>query len=628
MCGIIGSTNPLHSRSDILNALDLLKHRGPDANGVIENKEHAILLGHTRLSIIDIDKRSNQPFSCDSGDYSIVFNGEIYNYKELKDQYLGNEKFDTESDTEVLLKLFVRYGKSFLNNLDGMFAFAIYDKKEKLLFCARDQLGIKPFYYCKKNKFVFASEIKALIKLTGDKPSVSHYALYEFMRNSFVYEPETGFEGIYKLGAGEFCTVDLSTGVVSEKERYWIPHNEGLNRKYSIHDSVDALKSIEQEIEQSISRQTRSDVPVGLFFSGGVDSTIILSQLRDSVTSFTVKNSKAGVEESGSSNDYDYAQEVALQFGLKLNELQFDENISGDRFLKSVRKLAVLSEELLADYTFCASMDLASSAKKNGYTVMLSGMGADEIFGGYTKYRLLLYPRLYCFFTQFAPLLRHIHSLAKKIDRFMEFCTGSNFADQYTGILGYFSKKSVRRSYLHFEDQFEKDYICKINDYTCDIADPFKKAMYLDIFGFMGHNFSVADKSSMQASQELRVPLASKRLFEYSFRTPTNQLIDLFHTKKPLRRMLKGIVSDKILTRKKAGFHPPMDLIIMSLGSDRIRTEYAENSLFLLVDESFVDNILNEHFNRRKNHTYKIFQLLYLCYWYNAYFLNGEFGSG
>lgn len=623
MCGFIGSTSSFHTKKQIQDLLPLIKHRGPDYSGIYSDhaKGYSLSLGHARLSILDLSERSNQPLTLDEGDYTIVFNGEIYNYIELRKSLLQDEKFATQSDTEVLLKLYIKYGKSFLNNLDGMFAFVIYDKKNKSLFCARDQLGIKPFYYFEEDGFVFASEIKPLLGLRRKSLKVSKYALYEYLRNSFVYDPETGFEGVYKLGAGECCEINLTDGTGVVKERYWLPYDSQHNKKYTVPTSFLLNSSdIQNEVYKSIDRQTRSDVPVGLFFSGGVDSSIILTRLKNTVKSFVVSNSKQSIKSSGISNDYKYASEVASIMNVELSELKLEHDTSGENFLKNVKKTAVLCEELISDYTFLASMELAKKSKKNGYTVMLSGMGADEIFGGYSKYKLLIYRRFFSLLSKFSFLYKKIPSLSRKIDRLHNSLAESSFVDRYSSILGYSSKKEVQNSYLFFNSSQEKKYNEKLNGLVKNINNDFKKATYLDIFGFMSHNFTVADKSTMQASVELRVPLATKTLFELSFAKKTSSIIDMFNTKKPLRNILKNYLPKSIINRPKAGFHPPIDQILIDLGEKRLIKEFEQNNLSKLLNENYLSLILREHFSFKKNHALKILQFLYLGYWWSEYF--------
>ena len=625
MCGILGSITEKEStiNDGFEQNLQLLRHRGPDNQTVYREilGSSNLALGHARLSILDLSNDANQPFFSSCARYSIIYNGEIYNYQELKDSYLPDLVMQTTSDTEVLLNLYISYGETMLNMLDGMFAFAILDRVSKKVFCARDQLGIKPLYFFNYHEgFIFSSEIKPILSLSKVSPSLDEYALYEFMINSFCYEPRTGFKGISKLGAGEYMTVDIENRRIENIQRYWIPSQHEHNNNYCIKQAPIPLEDIDNEINSSINQQMRSDVPVGLFFSGGVDSTVILTQLHGKVGSITIKNDSNDVDESGQTDDYFYANKIAKYFDAPLKEVVLDKEKSGEAFLHNIKTLAAFNEELISDYTFIASMSLAKASKDMGYTVMLSGMGADEVFGGYPRYQLLIGRWLYC------PLCSVISftfgknkRFNKKIDRLKRYCESRNFVDQYTSILGYFSKKEVQDNYIFYKEDFDIKYRNKLDSLVSFISSPLKKAMYLDIFGFLAHNFTVGDKSSMQASIELRVPLATKRLYEKVFLLSGNKIISISKSKKLLRSFLNGKVSKGDIDRRKAGFHPPIDNLIRSLGKEAIRNEMLSAGLEKLLSIKLIDNTLQEHFDHKKNHTNKIFQLLFLAYWYEFY---------
>ena len=622
MCGIIGLITDREKKVDNFHkSLSLMTHRGPNnlTSNTYEYNDKKIYLGHARLSIIDVSSVANQPFVSDCGDYIIIYNGEIYNYLELKECYLSDDEFRTSSDTEVLLKLFIKYGLNILNSLDGMFAFAILDIKENKLVCARDQIGVKPLYiYKNENEFTFASEIRPIFELTGIKPKIDHYSMYEFLRNSFVYEPGTGFKDISKLGAGEYCVVNLENNELS-RVRYWLPWDKKNNSNFTI-DEKFKINDLNQELKNSINIQTRSDVPVGLFFSGGVDSTVVLSELKNKVSSITIRSKQEESVESGEINDYKYAKIIAKHFKVTLDEIELKDNSDIELFLNDIRTLAIKSEELVSDFTFIASKNLAHESKKKGFTVMLSGMGADEIFGGYPKYKLLNNRKLYCSIAVIAGFtIGRFKEFSKKIDRLKWFCEEKNYIDQYTSILGYFSKKEISEYFKYYMPAYEQNYVDKLTDHVRHIKNPVKKAMYLDIFGFLAHNFTVADKSTMDASIELRVPLATKRLYEKSFNMPVNNLIDAFKTKKPLRNFLNNKIPKYLIERKKGGFHPPIDALIRKIGKERTSQVFIKNGIDDLVDKIFTDTLLNEHYSNKKNHTYRIFQLLYLSFWYREY---------
>ncbi len=620
MCGIVGYVSSRKHKKDISNMLELIKHRGPDGNGIFEDITDCsnVVLGHTRLSIIDLNAVADQPFVSQCENYIMVYNGELYNYKELKEKYLSEIEFKTHSDTEVLFELYIKYGRRILNELEGMFAFSIYNKRDNTLFIVRDQLGIKPVYYFHDDQeFIFSSEIKSIFGL-GVNKEIDNYAMYEFMLNSFVYEPHTGFKHIYKLKAGEFILYDTKKKQILEQNIYWNPQNNKLNKRYSI--NLDDMNRIDKEIIKSIKQHTISDVPVCLFFSGGVDSSLILSELGNTIA-IVVKSDLEDMKEAGFENDFDYSKKIAKYFNKEIKEISIDAIKDKSNFLSSIEQASVISEELIADLTFIPTLNISNKARKLGYKVALSGMGADELFAGYGKYRLVQYRKLFCTVQPIIKLFAKLPYLSKKIERFQGFCKETELVWQYTSILGYFKREDIAQNYKYFNDQYEKKYFQKLsNIFNMVNGTAIKKILYLDLFGFLSHNFLVSDKASMLASLEIRVPLATKKLFEIAFNTNIKDMLSFRSTKIPLRQMLYKKLPKKLVDREKTGFHPPMDNIINRFDEVELINIFEENNLFDLIDKNYISQIVSEHINKVKNHTLKIFQLLYLGYWYNNNF--------
>lgn len=627
MCGIL-MTISREENPAFRSALELMKHRGPNAQKfqVHDTKSGVLSLGHVRLSIHDLDQRSEQPFISKCENYILIFNGEIYNFEELKNQLLPNEQFVTTSDTEVLLLLLIKYGDKILNDLDGMFSFCFYNKVENSIILVRDQLGIKPIYYSfSSSELIVASEIKPILLLLPTKPEISQSAMYEFMRNSFIYEPETGFKGVWKIPSGHFCTIDLNNLSKPVPRQYWDPIDTSLNQQYSMNPST--CYNLESSVEESIKLQQKSDVPVGLFFSGGVDSTILLSRLSSSkkVDILSVKHDSEDIKESGNTNDYYYACKISKLLRKQIKPIEFSPILDGEAFLMEVKNTAIGVEELVADFTYSVSKKLSENASEQNSVVMLSGMGADEIFAGYEKYKLLKYPNLYriaLFMTK--PFLRNNKKFAKKFERLLAYYDSSNFYQSYTNLLGYFTGMQVRAMFNNVE-QLENDYQDKLARFAPESLSNLNKSRLLDLRGFLQHNFTVGDKSSMAASIELRVPLATKKLMEISFSTKESDLISLFSTKISLRKLLVGLVPRKFLERKKAGFHPPMDSVINSIGYERLISLWENNCVHDLIDRTTCEKLLEEHFNKNKNNTYQIFQITFLSFWYNHFIVENNY---
>lgn len=615
MCGLVGYI----SKEKVLlePALKAISHRGPDGEGSFEYyvNEFHIGLGHVRLSIIDLSAEADQPFFSNDNRYNIIFNGEIYNFKELKIKYLSDHRFRTTSDTELLLYLFIKYGAKMLNWLEGMFTFLIFDSFTNEFFIARDQLGIKPlYYYYDEDNFFFASEIKAL-RCLGVKPIIDHSSISEYLLTGFIYEPYTGFKNILKIGPGHHTTLTFKNGcILMQSKAYWTPKK---------HDNF-LVENVEDLIKSSIKKHLVSDVSVCLFFSGGVDSSIILSYLKNSIKSLTIKPLDNAVVESGNENDYYYAKLISKKLGIdrvEVIELEKQE-MSSSQFLSTIQDLPNCNEELLSDYTFIASKLISRAASERGAKVVLSGLGADELFGGYPRYILMRYYRILNFigktgvFRLIANIIAKKPRFSKKVERFKNFFEENDLIYKYSSLVGYFSKAELslllKKEFIDTAT-FEKK-LNKILEQYHNIS-PLKQAMLLDFHGFLSHNFLVADKSSMQAGIEVRVPLATKEIFEYTFNLPDKFLVKRGKTKWVLKKLLENFLNKKLVNRSKTGFNPPLDNYIYNLKYDICFNFLNKNGLFNYCNKQFVSLILQEHYAKLKNNTYKIYSLLYLSAW-------------
>lgn len=611
MCGIVGYVSDKKAHS-LAPALASIHHRGPDAQdsqtGKLDSGQH-FGLGHTRLSIIDLDPRSNQPFLSEDQRYSLVFNGELYNFKELR-SILEKERgieFQTTGDTEVLFQWLMAYGTDRLSELDGMFAFAFMDKQEEKLLLVRDPLGIKPVYWSLKDgELIFASEIKALWTFEGSAPEPDRSLFAEYLLNGFIYEPETGFKGVQKVFPGSWLELDTAQMKV-QTTSYWKGTEYAQNR----------AQDLSKLVEQSIDEHTVADVPVGLFFSGGIDSTVILTAVNDQVKSMTVQSEESEYVESGMSSDHEYAMRIGQILDRPIESIPLSEDIDSDEaFLQAIETTARENEELIYDFTYMSSKLLSFKARERKRIVVLSGMGADELFGGYPRYQLVRYKK---FFQMLAPLINlslgKVPWFSKKIGRFNTFLEERDFGLAYTSLVGVFSPDEVRA--LLGEgggvDRFRKK-IGKLLEHVGG-ESRLKQAMYLDRFGFLSHNFLVADKSSMQASIEMRVPLVTRKLAEAVWQLPDKRLIQGKKRKLPLVRILEPHLPDSIIHRKKAGFNPPLDGYIRKLGAEKLNAHFSKGKLGTAVDMRWVHQWIEEHFSGKKNHTYRLVQLLHLNAW-------------
>jgi asparagine synthase (glutamine-hydrolysing) len=608
MCGIVGVIS--RKTIDLNLMLDSITHRGPDGFGTrhfATDSNFNIYLGHRRLSIIDITDNSSQPFTSINANYTIVFNGEIYNYKQLKSTYLPDFNFKSSGDTEVILELFNKYGAESFKWLKGMFALCIYDHINCKMCLCRDGLGIKPlYYYADKNEFYFASEISALktqqLNFTICKDSVT-----EFILNGFVYEPNTGYESIKKVFPGSYLEITFDNELCYVETQFWKPI---VNSALNIYD-LDLNSLVRKEYADHLV----SDVPIGLFYSGGIDSSVLMTLGNNEVIPYFINN-KADVKES---TELHYAKKVAVNLDREfvMIDLTMD-NKEPDKLLSSIEHVAKKSEELIADYTFFVSELISVKARENGNKVMFSGMGGDEIFLGYPRYRLVKYKYLYKAIFLFASkLLSFSKKFSKKLDRFRAFFENKDFIFQYTNLIGYFQEKELQYMLVNYDPSSLKKYqhklACILKDYNS--LSQVKKAQILDLYGFLSHNFMVADKSSMQASIEMRVPLATPDLFQQSINSDSHVLMDFKNAKIPLLSILKDKLNLKLFKRPKEGFNPDLENLVSTIGIEKI-TELLNSDKFLLyIKKEFINNLLKEHSLGKKNHSYRIYQMLYFKFW-------------
>ena len=610
MCGIAGFV--ARARSDRLeSALTSMRHRGPDASGVyeVQHGEFNIGFGHVRLSILDLTDSANQPFRSNHDQFALIFNGEIYNHCALRNELTSQGRlFKTRSDTEVLLAAYEAWGTECLGRLEGMFAFALLDRYRGKILFGRDPLGIKPLYLMGdvlENGLFFASEIRGLRAFALEKLKCDPTIFAEFLLNGFLYEPRTGYVGVRKLFPGDALELDLSSGE---------------SRQWSFYDPLvrSDSKDLNSLIQESLHLQSLADVKVGLFFSGGIDSAVLAAASEEPLMGLHAVYS--GGKQS-SSTDTTYARQVASALKLEVEEIIHSASpMDPDGIIAEFRSVARGTEEPISDYTYIASEMISEMARGRSFKVMLSGMGGDELFGGYPRYLPVLYSR---YLGVFKPLMtkylrsviRRIPSWAKKADRFSRFIAEPDFGMAYTNLIGYFGTSEVAAmlgsSYgIDLFHERISALLSNVRSYS-----PLKKAMFLDRYGFLAHNLMVTDKSSMAKSIEVRVPLMSRDLAAFGFNTRDSALISWWRTKRPLRQFLSHRLQRNLVHRPKVGFNPPLDDKIAILGSHRIHEVLTGPIISSVINPSFVSVLIREHFDGEANHTYRLWQLLYFSLW-------------
>ena len=544
MCGIAGifSKEQLNLNTTIENMVKGMSHRGPDAIGYHVESDYAF--GHARLSIIDLNKRSNQPFYDQSGRYIIIFNGEIYNFMEIKSQIGDNYKFLTASDTEVILAAYITYGEEVLDILNGCFSFAIYDTKKDKLFLARDRFGIKPLYYSITDKYlIFSSELRSLMLSGIIKKDIDSDGLSQLVKYQSSIAPNTIIKNIKMLKPG--------TSVVFYKKifqlktnKYWAPNIETITRNYDYNQIV---KEVRTQILQSVERRMVADVDIAAFLSGGIDSSIIVASLRQ-ISSKKINTFSLVHEES----DYDesiYSDLVSKHF----NTNHYKIKISKDELIAEVLDALNNFDSPSADGI--NSYLVSKRIKKVGIKVALSGLGADEIFAGYPQFKYWYYFNKYKSIIPFSIFFNNFNfknNYAYKINEIIKYKVDCNrFNEIFRNVSGYYGSRILKQdSSLDFSvnNKSFKD-LGSISQYT-----------RIEINGYTSNVLlKDADQTSMANSIEVRVPFLDHKLFEFILSLPDDVKNTRIKKKLMIDAFKKEIPKD-IYQRKKQGFIVPTNI--------------------------------------------------------------------
>ena len=607
MCGFCGYINK-KEKDSIKKMNDAIIHRGPDDESYY--KDDFIAMGFRRLSIIDL-KGGRQPMTNEDDSMIITFNGEIYNFKEIKEDLLKKgHTFKTNADTEVILHGFEEYKEKILDKLRGMFAFAIWDKNNQKLFCARDHFGQKPFYYGIFNDtFMYASEIKSLLYHPDFKKEVNKEALKPYLTFQTSVLDETFFKGVYKLRPGHYLTYDFKTNKLETKEYY------NINFKPKDQDFDKLVNKIDDTITKSIDYHIISDVPVGAYLSGGIDSSYVVSYLKPDKT-FSV------------GFDYKNFNEVPMAKDLSemLNIQNKNELINSDDFFESIDKVQYYADEPTANLSAVPLYFLSKLASKD-VKVVLSGEGADELFGGYTSYdediKLKKYRKLPFF------IRKALKTIVSPLPSFhgKNFLTkgGSKIEDYYVGNAFIFNNQEANKilsdkykSDLTYQE-ITKPYFDKVSG-----EDDLTKMQYLDMYFWLPNDILLkADKMSMANSLELRVPILDKEVFNLAKTIPTKYKLSHNTTKYILRKAASKRIPEAWYKRRKKGFPVP---IIKWFREEKyyniVKEIFEEEYTKEFFDQKLLIKMLNEHYTSKKNHCRKLWTIFVYLIWYKTFFID------
>ena len=605
MCGIVGFLSNNYNKEKLVNMTNALTHRGPDFGGYYFNKNKGIGLGHRRLSIIDISEKANQPLTSQCGRYEMVYNGEVYNFKELR-KLIKLDKWNSSSDSEVILEAFAKWRINFLVKLNGMFSIAIYDKKEEKLILARDRMGIKPlFYYFKDNEIIFSSEIKAFKELNL-KLTTNHKAIYAFLHLGYIPKKFTIYNEIKSLDPGSSLIYENSNIKIN---KYW-NSNDYIKRNNN-HDFESSKKKLCHLLNKSVEKRLISDVPIGTFLSGGTDSSLVTA-IAQKINSKPINTFSIGFTEL-KYNESKYAKKVADY--LKTNHHEFI--ISENQALDELENIMDHMDEPFADSSALPTMLVSKMAKKH-VSVCLTGDGGDELFMGYGAYKWA--NRLQ------NPLIWRTKNTIGKL-----LSLSTNNKHKRAGLV-FNSPKTNWKSHIFSQEQclFSEDEIKKLLNIKTDsnIVDdinvlsqqsenlkPNEQQANFDFNNYLTNDLLVkVDRASMFSSLEARTPLLDHEIIELSLGLPLDFKIKKGISKIILKDILYDYVPKEIMDRPKWGFSIPLEKWLKTELKYLVDKYLNKEALYetKILNQSIVNNLIFR-FHMGDNYLYnRIWSLIIL----------------
>lgn len=627
MCGFAGFYDGrgrfyTEGRSIVKEMSESILHRGPDSRGEFSDKIFSV--GFNRLKIIDLDG-GDQPMLSADGRYVICFNGEIYNYRSLRTELTEkyNVRFRTDSDTEVLLNACIVYGREALSRLRGMYSFVLYDRKERTLFAARDPFGIKPFYYgIFDGALLFASEIKALFSHPLFKKELNADVLPYYLQFQYVPTEETAFKGVSRLLPGHLLTYSKDTLCVSKY--FTLPKGHGSHfTPYTFFDSPVSTEKAEISLSRaadsvftatcdSVKAHLVSDVPVGAFLSGGVDSALITAIAKPQ-TAFTVGFNDSAFDERRA------AAETALHVGTALTSVE----VSADEFFEALPKVQYHSDEPYANLSAVPLYLIAKRASAD-VKVILSGEGADELFGGYDLYAEGLLQRLYkkLPFSVRRFILRHSECFGKRMRDFTE----RNLPRTEDSFIGQARIMSPAEAYLLLSKEYRslKNPTDVTAKYYRNIphGSDLQKKTYLDLSLWMPYDIlNKADKMTMASSLEMRVPYLDLNVLSASERLQDRLCVKGRSTKRTLRKAAGGVLPENIVFRPKKGFPVPFrDWIKEERYAERLTESFSGETARRFFDTERLSGYLHEHVSGKENRARILYTAYAFIIWYDRFF--------
>ena len=611
MCGFVGFIDKLNKdekQKKIKLMADRIIHRGPDQEGYYIDDN--IALGHRRLSIIDLAS-GTQPMFNEDKSIVVVFNGEIYNYQEIKKELeTKGHEFKTNSDTEVLVHGYEEYKEELFNKLRGMFAFIIYDIKNNEMIGVRDYFGIKPFYYYKDEKtFMFGSEIKSFLDHPNFVKEVNKKALKPYLTFQYSVLDETFFKNTFRLKPGNY--IKYKDGKIETKQYF--------KAEYLKQDDTyeNYKKQVKESLEDSVKCHQISDVEVGSYLSGGVDSSYIVSMAKPDKT-FTVGFDKTGFDESN------FAKDLSKIF----NTNNYNRVLTGDDFFNALPLVQYHTDEPHANLSTVPLYFLSKLAREK-VKVVLSGEGADEMYGGYNELNVSKWIKAYCKLP-----LAFRKALAKKARTKKKF-KGKRIICQYDRPL---SERFIGNAFIMDDDE-TKDILCDelkengvkyadiIKPYYEDVKneDEITQMMYINMHFWLAKDMLLkADKMSMANSVELRVPFLDKEVWNVARKIPSKYLIKDGETKKVFRDVAAEVIPEEWAKRRKLGFPVPFFMWIKEEKYfNKVKELFMQDWVSEFFDKDKINKMLDDHYAGVENHGRKLYNIYIFLVWYKVYFVDG-----
>lgn len=609
---------------------DIVAHRGPDDAGLYSDS--FLSLGHRRLAIQDLTANGHQPMFTEDGRYCIILNGEIYNHFEIRATLESKFTFRSTSDTETVLYGFVEYGADIFNMLNGIFALAIYDTETHELIIARDHFGVKPLYYLhESNTFLFSSEIKSFLEIPDVGLNIDSKAMLQYIEYLWSPGERTMFEEVKKLLPGHYIQMNASKPESLKMIRYYtIP----FNGKYDAMTEKEWIDALDDHLLNAVKRQLLSDVPVGFFLSGGLDSSAIVALARKIIPDkvlqcYTIDSGSAAMEKEGFSDDLYYAKKVADHLSVNLSVVNSKIDII-DEFDQMIYHL----DEPQADLAPLHVLNICRQARKDGNIVLLGGTAGDDLFSGYRRHQTVRLEQSLKFIPKFIfkgsnailnlfhsknPYIRRLKKLASDMDKPWE--------ERLTGYFSWINTAEAKKLFsTDIQNQISTFLPSSILKSTLKVipneASKLNQMLYLELSHFLtDHNLNYTDKMSMACGVEVRVPFLDKELVEFSTRIPPSYKMKGITTKYLLKKVMERYLPQDVIYRPKAGFAAPVRVWIKEDLGDYINQIFTQEQIEHdgIFDYNAVNKLIKDNNTSKIDASYTVLSLMAIRSWYHQF---------